>query len=402
MKSSRATANFIWNMVGTGINCAMSFVYVIFITRINGIDIAGMFSVCYALSFILYTFCNLGNRVYEVSDRVREDRQYMTLKLFACALTLVLSAVLCIVLRYERTKSAVLLMLMVMRCIEAGSDTAYAVLQRQDRLDLVGISYVLKNGITLAVFLLVDILTGSILLAAASMIVCTFLVFLLFDLLFSNRIAPLFSASTAGMSSLIRELLPFVAFSFVVVVIGNIPRLIADLRYTDEQMGFFTVIMMIPSVMAMLGQFVIQPCLNDLTVSFGAGDLRRFGRITAGMFAVLTGCGVVAAVAARFLGPPVLGWIMGVDLSGYGFSMVIAIAAGVFQIFTTVLSNLLTVMRRTKKQLLFYALTLVLEIAAVYAAVCTGDFTKVFLAYLAVMAAQFVLFGIYFLKAFRN
>ncbi len=402
MNKVQSAKNFLWNAVGTGINCVMSFVYVVVITRLNGIDTAGIFSVCFSVSIILFTFSNLGNRVFEVSDRKTDDRLYFTLKVFACLVSLAFAAVFCLVCKYEKTKFLIVIILTCVRCFESLSDTLYAVFQKNDRLDLVGISYVLKNVLTLSVFIAVDVLSGSILLAGLSMIAVTVLVYLLFDKLLSARYQKITVGETRGMLNLIKAISYFVVFNLIIVVISNVPRLIADIKYSSSQMGFFTVIMMIPTVMAMLGQFVIQPSLNGLTENYAKRDFSAFDKTVKVLFAVLIAAAVVASAAAYFWGPPVLGLIMGLDLKDYALVMVIAIIAGMFNIFTTLISNLLTVMRHTAKQLVFYIATLAFEIVLIYIGVISGSFTNVFLCYLSVMIIQFAIFFVYYLSVHKK
>ena len=47
--------NFIWNSIGTGFNSFNSLFFLILVTRINGLVEAGIFSIAYATSTILYT-----------------------------------------------------------------------------------------------------------------------------------------------------------------------------------------------------------------------------------------------------------------------------------------------------------------------------------------------------------
>ena len=60
--------NFIWNSLGTGINSFNSLFFLIIVTRVNDIQTAGIFSIAYATSTILYTLAMYSGRLCQVTD----------------------------------------------------------------------------------------------------------------------------------------------------------------------------------------------------------------------------------------------------------------------------------------------------------------------------------------------
>ena len=60
--------NFIWNMIGNSLNSFLSLFLLIIVTRINGIELSGIFSYAFTLTLILQMISNYGGRIYQVSD----------------------------------------------------------------------------------------------------------------------------------------------------------------------------------------------------------------------------------------------------------------------------------------------------------------------------------------------
>lgn len=396
------TKNFLWNAVGTAVNSVMSFVYLITLTRLNGIDVAGLFSVCFSVSIILFTFQNLGNRVYEVSDRDGNDGLYLTVKLLACVISLIIALLICFLFGYSLQKSLVVILLTLVRCVESFSDTYYAVFQKNDKLYMAGISYVLKNAVCYALFIVADLFTRNIIVTTASILLGTVLVYYLYDKqkLIKDFQKISFVRNLKESLNLIKEVSFFVIFNLVVIVIANIPRLIADTKYSDEEMGFFSIIIMIPTVMALLGQMIIQPSINSLTMDFALGNLTRFSKSVFKNLAVMFLCAIVCGVCAYYIGPPVLGFILGLDLADYALVMTVAIVAGMFNILTTFLSMALTIMRRTFMQLIFYIIALLVECAFIIFSLKFNNFDFIIWAFAAAMAVQFIEFAIYYIYSF--
>ena len=60
--------NFIWNIIGTGFNAFNSLFFMIAITRINGVDNAGIYTIAYSTACILYMIGIYAGRIYQVTE----------------------------------------------------------------------------------------------------------------------------------------------------------------------------------------------------------------------------------------------------------------------------------------------------------------------------------------------
>ncbi len=393
--------NFLWNAFGSAINSFMSLIYVVAVTRINGVDISGMFSVCFSVSMIMYTIPALGSRVFEVADSERNDNTYFTLKLFASAVAFVLAAGLCLISRYPAEKTGIVLVFMTVRIFESLSDTVYAVFQKNEHLDYVGISYTLKNVTCLIAFTAVDVLTHSIILSVLAMACATALIYFVYDKRVVRGFQPVGAEKDIRKTfGLAKSISYFVIFNLVVMAIANVPKLVCDFKYTDAEMGYFSIIMMIPTVMVLLGQMIIQPSLTTLAHQYADGEFGGFSKKVIFIMLIMVACAAVCSLAVYFLGPPVLGFVMGIDLSDFAFSMAVVMIAGMFNVFVTFFSMLLTVMKRNRQQLFLYIAVMVAETALIYYAASTGELTSVFVMYLASMILQFAVFLFYYLISF--
>ena len=64
---------FIWNTIGSLISSILNAIILAFCTRLNGIEIAGMFSISYATACILDSIGNFGLRIYQTTDTKRKN-----------------------------------------------------------------------------------------------------------------------------------------------------------------------------------------------------------------------------------------------------------------------------------------------------------------------------------------
>lgn len=390
--------NFIWNTIGVSINAFASLLYLIMITRINGVDTAGVFSYCFAFSIILYTAANIGNRVYEVSDtKGFGDSTYFTLKYFTCAAGFIACLVFFVISK-DLQRTILLLIFMVVRSYEAFSDTLYAVWQKRDRLDYVGISYVIKNISAFLLFGAVDYLTKNIYFATFAMLAATVLTYYFYDKTILNKYQKLkFIKDFKQVLNLFKSIIYFLVFTLLTIVIPNIPRIVVDMKYTNSELGYFGILMMIPTVMILLGQLIVQPFIITLT---DFADNRKYKKLfnkTLVLCLYVTVASVLCCVAAWFLGPFVLQLLYGIPFDDYKISLIVLVLAGMFNAYTVIISTSLTIFRKTFFQLVIYVLVVILETVVMFVCLGKTDFTFSFWLYMYVMIAQSVVFLGYFI-----
>ena len=65
-------SEIIWNTLGSFVESLLSAVLLMFCTRLNGTEIAGMFSISFATATILNAIGDFGIRIYQVTDTNRK------------------------------------------------------------------------------------------------------------------------------------------------------------------------------------------------------------------------------------------------------------------------------------------------------------------------------------------
>ena len=64
--------NFIWNVLGTGLNAFNSLFFMIIVTRLNGVDQAGIFTIAFSTACIIYFVGVYAGRIYQVTELNKE------------------------------------------------------------------------------------------------------------------------------------------------------------------------------------------------------------------------------------------------------------------------------------------------------------------------------------------
>ena len=113
--------NFIWNIVGTGLNSFNSLFFLIIVTRINGMNDAGIFSIAYSTALILYTIGLYSGRLCQVTDIENKvtDKDYIINRVFSCMTMIIAGIVFVFVKQYDFYKTGIFMLLCMYKATEA-------------------------------------------------------------------------------------------------------------------------------------------------------------------------------------------------------------------------------------------------------------------------------------------
>ena len=106
---------FIWNILASTVSAIINAVLLMFCTRINGTDIAGMFSIAFATSSVLNAVGDYGIRPYQVTDTNRKYSfgEYLSLRMVIVSVMFTIGILFVLISRYETTKAMICIFLVL-------------------------------------------------------------------------------------------------------------------------------------------------------------------------------------------------------------------------------------------------------------------------------------------------
>jgi O-antigen/teichoic acid export membrane protein len=353
--------DYFWNTLGIFAQNAISPLLLVAITRINGIYDSGIFSFAFSVAIIFWTFGMWGGRTYQVSDVKNRfsHRSYIMVRLVLSVFMLIGAILFSVVNHYDTTKSAIIVALVLFKVIESISDAVYGILQVNGRLYKVGKSLLYKAILGFGAFIIIDTITGSILLSSLAIVVANILIVLAYDLRVARKLENIHipfsqvSAYTKKAFSIMKECAPVFAVAFLVVFSLNIPRYFIDM-YHSEQVGYFGILAMPITLIALFMSFVLQPNVVGLSKLYNDGEYKKFNNIVKKLTLVTLGIGLVVLIGAYLIGVPALNLVFGVDFGDYKVALMVMIIGGIVNAFVSIFINILIVMRHFKAQ--FYIL----------------------------------------------
>lgn len=358
--------NFIWNSLGTGINSFNSLFFLIIVTRINGLEIAGIFSIAYATATILYTLAMYSGRLCQVTDIENKikDKEYILNRAITTGIMLVGASIFLLLKKYTGFKTTVFALLAVFKGLEAFSDILYGVMQKNGYLYKAGQSLFLKGIVGIILFLVVDLITKDLRLACLAVILVNIAVLVVYDfLIVSRKLIDKTGINIKNSLSILKSEF-FVFFnSFAGIYILNAPKYAIDGFLTEDIQAIYGYIMMPATVMTLFTQFIVMPFLGKLKDMYEAKNLDEMNKTTFKIKLVVIAFGAFAVLAALLLGPEVLGILYGQDLRAYRMNLCIIIGSYIFYAISYINLVTLTTIRHTFVQFVVYLLSMIVAFA---------------------------------------
>lgn len=401
--------NFLWNVVGGVLNAGQSVFLLIVITRVCGLEAAGIFSIAFATGNLFLYLGNYGVRNYQVSDLSEKYSFHDYLRHRLCTVLLMLAAAAVYTAwsaktgNYSHYKTACVLAMCACKAVDCLEEVFEGRYQQKGRLDrsgkLVTFRLLVSIGGMIAVLLVTrDLLTavwwGVFLAAAASALI-----------IWRYRETAAFERtafSFSGIAGLMRECFPVCAANFLSFYLINEPKYAIDAAMDETAQACYNFIAMPVFVIQLLNMFLYQPMLIRMTASWENGRKKEF----LGYFGCI--CGALALIsapillAAWMLGIPVLSWLYATDLSTLRTELLLIMTGGIFLAFNGFYCAVLTIMRKQREIPLTYLAGAVLSLAATPAMVRENGIIGAVLSFVLVMAAVTVLLTARFAFALRN
>lgn len=350
--------DFFWNTLGVTLNAFTSLFFLIFVTRINGTDEAGVFTFAFSTALIIQVFGYYNGRVFQVTEQNKKikDTDYLYTHIITSILMIIIGFVFCLIRRYDLLKTTTIMLLIIFRSIEAFADSVYAVIQKNNSLYKVGISFTIKSLLSTLLFLLIDMITKNVYLSILMIILSQVVVLLIYDFKNLKEYVPkLLKFNSNNVKYIFKTGFYTFLFTFLTQYVMNAPKYAIDSELTNNDQTIYGIISMPATAMFLLGQFLIHPFIVKLSNYLKNKDIKSFNNSIIKLIVTLNIFGIVGIVAAYLIGIPFLNIVYSVNLNSYRNELVIIIIGSIFLSMVTLLSNALVAMRKTLGQTIIYA-----------------------------------------------
>ena len=350
----------IWNMAGSTASAIASAIMVLGVTRIAGAENGGVFSIAFSTAQMLMMLGNYGIRTYQVSDAQQRFSfgEYFWNRVLTCILMMVSGILWCSLFQYDLEKSLIVLLVCACRMVEAFADVLEGRMHQQYHLAIAGKSLALRTACYSGTFFLTLIVTGSLFSACCVMLGTTVFCVLAYTVSHQRRTCPgQGEVRVRNVLLLLQTCFPLFLSMFLLMYIVNSPKYAIDALGTEQEQACYAILYLPAQVIALFSTYIFKPMINGLTENWQWKRFQRFFdaivRVSIGLLAIT----LLGMLGAYLLGIPILSLLSALELSSYKGALVLIMLGGGFSALASMLTQVLTIMRRQNAIMIGYVVT---------------------------------------------
>jgi len=325
--------NFAWAFAGNMLYGACQWGMLSALAKLGDASIVGQFTFGLAVSAPIFLFTSLQLRSVQATDARLQHRfgDCFTLRLLTTALALCVIFVVAPFATRSEPVRVIVLLISISKCIECMSDVIAGLFQREERLDRVATSLILRGAGSVLVFSLTFAYFRSLALSVVAMSGVWLAVLFFYDIPSARALLGandrFFHFDRRELRRLIMLSLPLGWVATIVSLTVNVPRYILqhDLGLADQ--GIFASLSYLIVAINLVVLALTQSAITRLSVMYAEGDMQRFKAL----LTKLSLLGVLVSVAgvplALLIGRPLLTLIYRPEYGNHVLLLALLVAA---------------------------------------------------------------------------
>lgn len=393
--SGHTGRDFLWNTIGVGTWGMVFPLLTIVVTRLVGVEQAGMFSLAFITGLMLMFVANYGVRTFQVSDVSEEYsfQEYQINRIITCVIMIVLGVGYLYIRGYENEMLIISAGVYVYKLIDGLADVYEGRLQQVDKLYLAGISQTIRSVIAVIVFTIILFVSHNLPAACVGMAIAATVTFVVFTYPLAMFETPRSKGVTVkNVWSLLKLCFPLFIALFMYNLIDNMPKFLMEGRLAYENQLYFNALYFPAHSILLIAGFVYKPLLLRMAHQWADPEQRKkFDLTIVGIMAVIVVLTFIMMGIMGWIGLPIMSFLYGLDFGQFQGLCFIMLAAGGVTAAIEFIYQVITVLRRQNQLMRSYVIAFGFSL---FVPILLIEFTGLpgaIIGYLIVMAILFVL-----------
>ncbi|BBF44261.1 heteropolysaccharide repeat unit export protein [Lachnospiraceae bacterium KM106-2] len=342
------TKGVIWNIIGSTLYSAMSAILLIVVSRVNGTNAAGLFTLTFSVSQMMYTIANYGMRNYQSSD-INEKYSfstYLNSRILTCIIMMICTLGYVIFKGYGNEKIMLVIVLCMLKVTDALGDLYEGAYQINKRLDISGKTWSARVLIYMMGFSVTLVFTRDLLLSGLVAVAISVVLLVYFTYITRNEfIRSKQDEKWKNTFSLLYECLPLCIAGYLIVYLNNAPRYAIDEYMSLDSQAIYGYLFMPCFIINLMIQTILRPLLLKLSILWNEKEYNKFKKMICQIIGLTLVIAVFIMIGGYLLGCSVLSIIYNTDLMPYRNIFMMLLVGGTIYSLAVVIHVLLTVMR---------------------------------------------------------
>ena len=364
--------NIIWNAFGNLAYLGSMWLITVFVTREMGFEQAGIFSLAMSVTNVFQSVALFGMRNYQVSDLKKEftDKSYLVSRLITCTTAFLLCAVFGAVNRYPFLTLLAICAMMWFRIAESFSDVLHGMLQKAEKLDIVGVSFTIRAVLIAVGFLIGNYIFGSVNVVIICMALCSLIVTMVFDWRAAARIAGFRfkKQESVCLSGLLQITLPLCLYQVFSTALVSAPRYMLERIMGETALGIYSAVFTPVMLIQALSGYLFLPFAGKFAKAWDAGDRLTFLRTATRIILFISAFSGIVLVCA-YIGKDLLVVVFGEEIATHTGLLLPAVICSLLVSLYNLLGMLETIVRDRMGQLTASVIGMLVSIVLLPAAI---------------------------------
>lgn len=358
MKKKSLKSNFIWNTVGSFVYLFCQWLLTFLVIRLStNLEDAGNLSLAISITNIFYNIACFNLRPYLVSDNTHEYsvEDYTTFRFITIIFSLFACFIYAICFRYTSGQLICIILYMIYKIGEAIVDLFHAFEQRKSRMDIGGISLLIRGILSVLFFVIGMKIFKSVNYSILMMVIITFVFIILYDFKNVKKFETLkINFKSSKIKTLFLRFLPLAIGTFLSTMSTSLPRQILEKIYNSKTLGIYATIATPAVIVQVAASYVFNPLLVSFADYRKENNYQGFKKLLLKSLIIILIIASISYVGSCIFAKPVLTILYGTRISKYYklFSLIIVYTslAG----FLLYFHNILIILRKINTLLFIY------------------------------------------------
>lgn len=356
-QNNKIVKAFFWNSLSSALMALQSVAMLMIITRIGTLDDAGIFAFGFSNANLFLHLGRFGMRNYQSSDVLEKHsfRLYRKTRIVTVGVMIIgCSGFVLISSRlnhYSEYKTEMLLLLCIMKAIDAYEDIYHGNYQQHGHLDMAGFLLTERILVSFATFMesmlaFRDINYALIIsnLVSGLFVVC--------EILYVRKkiYLPVLGEKdrSDSVKIVLEECMPLFLTAFIAFMILNLPKYAIDFYLNDSEQAVFGFLFAPVLMISLLVNSLFQPYVSELAALWNDNKYHKFAKIFRKLEIVTIGLTIACILGVALLGIPLLQMIYQISLEPYQKELILLMLGGGFYAFSTLYLMGITIIRGQK------------------------------------------------------
>ena len=350
--------NIFWNAVGNTAYNGLQWLITVIVTRKSGFDTAGILAIAMSVSLTFRTISYFGIRNFQVTDNDNKysDADYFGLRIITSAIAFALCALVSVFSGRSVSLFSAIMLYMIFRVSEGFSDLFQGIMQKNERLDIVGICLLAKAVVTTIAFIAGFYLSNSLNAGLLLMSVSAVLISFLFELPAAKQCTESqFKISFSLFRKLASETAPMFIYMLETALLLNAPKYFLSLTSDEAAVGIYSSVFSIAQILQGAFQYVYVPFITKLSVLDNNKNYVEIKKIAIKIICIFTAITLLFSAISVIFGDYILTLVFGRS-EYYSEIMLPAVLSVCAYSITTFISTFAIIKRKFSRLVLAYAL----------------------------------------------